>query len=114
MPKSPMDRALVPRSKPRRLNVPSTSDGLPDLQDIAEQICATAYIDGKTDIDGKTGGVFAAAYNVLAHRLSISDQTLNLALAAGISRGWLRQGSNQIELTASGIYVGKLTLKLPT
>jgi hypothetical protein len=102
----PRGRSTSSRSS--RARVSDTSDGRPDLGDIAEQICATAYIDGKTQ------GVFAATFTVLAKRLSISEQTLNLAVAAGISRGWLRQGANRVELTAAGIYVGKLTLKLPT
>lgn len=106
--KTPVGRGRVSSSGSNRLPIPNTSDGLPDLRDIAEQICATAYIDGKTE------GVYSAVFNVLAKRLHVSEQTLNLAVATGIARGWLRQGSNQVELTAAGIYVGKLTLKLPT
>jgi transcription initiation factor TFIIIB Brf1 subunit/transcription initiation factor TFIIB len=81
---------------------------LPKAADIVETICATAYTDGKTD------GVYAAALDVLAQRLQISRQALNKALAAGIGRGWLRLGKDQIELTAAGIYIAKLALKLPT
>jgi hypothetical protein len=81
---------------------------LPKAADIVETICATAYTDGKTD------GVYAAALDVLAQRLQISRQALDKALAAGIGRGWLRLGTGQIELTAAGIYIAKLALKLPT
>jgi hypothetical protein len=83
-------------------------DELPKPADIAEQICAIAYTDGKT------GGVYAAALDVLAKRLQVSQQTLTEALAAGIGSGWLRQGTGQVELTAAGIYIGKLALNLPT
>ena len=92
----------------RLSGVAGINDGLPKPGDIAESICATAYTDGKT------GGVYAAALDVLAQRLEISPQTLNEALAAGIACGWLRQGARRIELTAAGIYIAKLTLKLPT
>ena len=57
----------------------------------------------------------------MAHRLKISQDALNEALVAGIGGGWLRHGSKgkgdgagQVELTAAGIYVAKLSLKLPT
>jgi hypothetical protein len=92
----------------RLSGVAGMNDGLPRAGDIAEQICATAYTDGKT------GGVYAAALGVLARRLEVSQEILNQALAAGIANGWLRQGTGQIELTASGIYVAKAVLKLPT
>jgi hypothetical protein len=97
------------RVTPSRMSgVAGTTDGLPKPGDIAEQICATAYTDGKT------GGVYAAALDVLARRLKISQEILNEALATGIGCGWLRQGSGQVELTAAGIYIAKLSLKLPT
>jgi hypothetical protein len=92
----------------RSSGVAGINGELPKAADIAETICATAYTDGKTD------GVYAAALDVLAGRLHISRQTLDEALAAGIGRGWLRQGTGQIELTAAGIYIAKLALKLPT
>jgi hypothetical protein len=104
----------------RLSGVAGMTDGLPKPADIAEAICAIAYTDGKT------GGIFAAALDVLAGRLQVSQQTLADALAAGIGSGWLRQGVGQemgkgarrgvgqVELTAAGIYVAKLTLKLPT
>lgn len=95
-------------TKPGLSGVAGLNDGLPKPQDLAESICATAYTDGKTD------GVFAVALDGLAKRLQLSQSTLNEALAAGIGSGWLRQGSGRVELTASGIYVAKLTLKLPT
>jgi hypothetical protein len=88
-------------------------NGLPKPGDIAEQICATAYTDGKT------GGVFAVALVVLPRRLEISRAILDEGLAAGIGAGWLRHGTGtegmaRVELTAAGIYIAKLTLKLPT
>jgi hypothetical protein len=99
----------------RRRGTTSRSSGVagmngehPNAADIVETLCATAYTDGKTD------GVYAAALDVLAQRLQISQQTLDDALTAGIGRGWLRQGTVQIELTAAGIYIAKLALKLPT
>ena len=92
----------------RLSGVAGMNDELPKAADIAESICATAYTDGKTD------GVYAAALDVLAGRLQISQQTLDEALAAGIGHSWLRQGTGQIELSAAGIYVAKLALKLPT
>jgi hypothetical protein len=80
--------------------------------DVAEVICAIVYTDGKAD------GAYAAAQGVLAARLKASDHAVLQAVAAGIGYGWLRHGSGQrageIELTASGIYIAKLTLKLPT
>ncbi len=100
------------------------ADGLPKPADIAEAICAIAYTDGKI------GGVYAAALDVLAGRLQVSQQALAEALAAGIGSGWLRkgigqgmdkgpgmgtrQGAGQVELTAAGVYIAKLVLKLPT
>jgi hypothetical protein len=92
----------------RLSGVAGMNDGLPRASDITEQICATAYTDGKT------GGVYAARLDVLARRLEISNEILNQALALGIASGWLRQGTGQIELTASGIYVAKVVLNLPT
>jgi hypothetical protein len=80
----------------------------PNAADIVETICATTYTDGKTD------GVYTAALDVLAQRLEISQKTLNEALVTGIDRGWMRQSTGQIELTAAGIYIAKLALKLPT
>jgi hypothetical protein len=106
-----MAKAMIGHGRvtPSRLSgVAGINEGLPKPGDIAELICATAYTDGKT------GGVFAAALDVLARRLQISPQTLNEALAAGIACGWLRQGAGRIELTAAGIYIAKLTLRLPT
>jgi hypothetical protein len=84
------------------------NDELPETSDIVESICTTAYCDGKTN------GVYGTALDVLARRLQISQQALNKALVAGMSRGWLRLGMGQIELTAAGIYIAKLALKLPT
>jgi hypothetical protein len=92
----------------RLSGVAGLNDGLPKPGDIAEQICATAYTDGKT------GGVYAVALDVLARRLEISQPILNEGLAAGIGAGWLRQGAGRVELTAAGVYIAKLTLKLPT
>jgi hypothetical protein len=83
-------------------------DGLPKPGDIAEQICATAYTDGKT------GGVFSASVDVLARRLDVSQSILDEGVATGIGAGWLRQRGGQVELTAAGIYIAKLALKLPT
>lgn len=106
MPRSPLGNGVITAPVTA---VPRANEGLPDLADMAEQICAVTFIDGKT------AGVFAASFSVLENRLGVSEQTLNLALATGIDRGWLRQrSSNLVELTASGIYVAKLTLKLPT
>ncbi len=86
----------------RLSGVAGLNDGLPKPGDIAEQICAAAYTDGKT------GGVYAAAQAIL-----------NEGLAAGIGAGWLRhcsgtEGTDRVELTAAGIYIAKLALKLPT
>ena len=98
---------------PRLSGVAGLNDGIPKPGDIAEQICATAYSNGKK------AGVFAAALDVLARRLDVSQAILNEGLAAGIGAGWLRHGSgiegtDRVELTAAGIYIAKLTLKLPT
>ncbi len=97
----------------RLSGVAGLNDGLPKPGDIAEQICAAAYTDGKT------GGVYAAALDVLARRLEVSQAILNEGLAAGIGAGWLRhcsgtEGTDRVELTAAGIYIAKLALKLPT
>ena len=98
---------------PRPSGVAGLNDGLPQPGDIAERICATAFTDGKTE------GVFAAVLDVLSRRLDIPQAILNEGLAAGLGAGWLRQGSGtggagRVELTAAGIYIAKLTLKLPT
>jgi hypothetical protein len=106
-----MAKAMIghgPVTPSRLSGVAGINDGLPKPGDIAESICATAYTDGKT------GGIYAAALDVLAQRLQISQLTLNEALAAGIACGWLRQGAGRIELTAAGVYIAKLALKLPT
>jgi hypothetical protein len=71
----------------RSSGVAGMNGELPKAADIVETICATAYTDGKTD------GVYAAALDVLAQRLQVSQQTLSEALVAGIGRGWLRQGT---------------------
>jgi hypothetical protein len=92
----------------RLSRVTRINDELPETADIVRSICTTAYTDGKTD------GVYGAALNVLARRLQISQRALNKALVAGMSRGCLRQGTGQIELTAAGIYIAKLALNLPT
>ena len=106
MPKATVGLGRVARS--RLSGVAGTFEGLPNPGDIAEQICATAYTDGKT------GGVFSASLDVLAKRLAISQESLTKELAVGISAGWLRQGTDRVELTASGIYVAKVVLNLPT
>lgn len=80
----------------------------PPPPNVAESICAAAYAEGKTD------GVFAVVLEGLAGRLQLSEKCLTEALAAGIGCGWLRQGNRRVELTAAGIYVAKLALKLPT
>lgn len=106
MAKATIGRGYV--TTPRAAGAAGLDDGLPRPGDIAEQICATAYTDGKT------GGVYAAALDVLARRLEISQPILNDGLAAGLGAGWLRQRGTQVELTAAGIYIAKLALKLPT
>jgi len=98
---------------PRLSGTAGMASGLPKPGDIAEQICATAYTDGKT------GRVYAAALDVLARRLDVSRALLNEGLAAGIGAGWLRHGSgaegtDRVELTAARVFIAKLTLKLPT
>ena len=93
---------------PRLDGAADLDDGLPKPGDIAEQICATAYIDGKT------GGVYAASLDILPRRLEISQPILDEGLVAGIGAGWLRQHGRQVELTAAGIYIAKMALKLPT
>jgi hypothetical protein len=95
---------------PRLSGVAGPINASPKPGDIAEQICATAYRDGKTE------GVYAATLDVLARRLVISRPYLNEGMSAGIGAGWLRPGTGagQVELTAAGIYIAKLSLKLPT
>lgn len=79
-----------------------------DPRDVAEAICAIAYSDGRI------GGVYVAALDVIARRLNLPQQTIDAALDTGESCGWLRRGDGQIELTAAGLYIAKVMLKLPT
>jgi hypothetical protein len=92
----------------RSSGVAGMNGELSKAADIVETICATAYTDGKTD------GVYAAGLDGLAQRLQISQRALNKALFAGMGRGCLRHGTGKIELTAAGIYIAKVALKLPT
>jgi hypothetical protein len=84
------------------------NDRIVEARDVAEVICAIAYRDGKT------GGVYAAALDILTRRVNLPQRTIDEALLAGENCGWLRRGSRQIELTAAGLYIAKLVLKLPT
>lgn len=77
-------------------------------REVAEAICAIAYKDGRTD------GVYGAALSILSQRLSLPQRTIDEALLAGENAGWLRRGDGQVELTAAGLYMAKLVLKLPT
>jgi hypothetical protein len=92
----------------RLSGVAGLNDRLTESRDVAESICAIAYTDGRI------GGVYAAALDVLPRRLNFPRKTIDEALIAGESFGWFRRRDVQIELTAAGLYMAKLVLKLPT
>lgn len=97
------------RVTPSRLSgVAGMNDKVAEPRDVAESICAIAYRDGRT------GGVYAAAFDVLPRRLNLPQQKIDAALVAGENCGWLRRRDGQVELTAAGLYMAKLVLKLPT
>jgi len=77
-------------------------------REVAESICAIAYRDGRI------GGLYAAALDVLPPRLNLPQQAVDDALVVAENSGWLRRRNGQIELTAAGLYIAKLSLKLPT
>jgi len=92
----------------RRSGVAGMNDRIIEARDVAELICAIAYRDGRT------GGVYAAALEILPRRLNLPQRTIDEALVAGENGGWLRRHDGRVELTAAGLYVAKLVLKLPT
>ena len=97
------------RVTPSRLSgVAGMNDRVTEPRDVAEAVCALAYRDGRT------GGVYAAAVDALGRRLSLPQPAIDAALVEGENGGWLRRRNGQVELTAAGIYMAKLVLKLPT
>ena len=92
----------------RLSGVAGLNDRTIKARNVAESVCAIAYGDGRT------GGVYAAALSGLARRLKLPQRTIDDALTVGESSGWLHRRDGQIELTAAGLYIAKLSLKLPT
>jgi hypothetical protein len=88
--------------------VAGMNDRIVEPRDVAEAICALAFRDGRT------GGVYAAALDALPRRLSLPQAAIDAGVVAGENGGWLRRRDSQVELTAAGLYMAKLVLKLPT
>lgn len=91
-----------------RVSSTGKSDKPADPRAVAEAVCAIAYNGGKT------GGVYATTPAIVQHRLRLPAPAVEAGVEAGISWGWMRRPNGQIELTAAGLYMAKLVLKLPT
>jgi len=92
----------------RKTVVGNTNGKGSEPRDIAVSICAIAYGGGKN------GGTYSAALASLPRELRLPARTIEEAIVAGESWGWLRRADGRVELTASGLYTAKLVLKLPT
>jgi hypothetical protein len=80
----------------------------PKGESLARLICGLVYSEGKTD------GAFSMSLEAVPRRLYMQRDAVKDGLTAGARLGWFRQGDKRIELTASGIYIAKRVLKLPT